>query len=383
MDWISILAVVTLLLTICFLTDVVLGTRKLALLTALPALSDAISPKVTIIASALNEAETIEPAIHSWLAIDYPALAIIAVNDRSTDNTGAVLDRLAASDTRLKVIHIDTLPDGWLGKSHAMQQAASKAEGDYLLFTDADVVIQPTALKKAMQRMTERKLDHLAVMPDAIISGGLVAMMILDFAITFFSLQRPWRVSDPASRHFVGVGAFNLVRSEAYHDVGMHERIAMHPVDDVMLGKLLKHSGFKQEMLLGSGEVSVAWYTSARAMIRGLEKNTFAYLDYRLSAVLAATTMLLIFGIWPLLALILTSGATWMLNAATVTLRFTLNLHMARRTAIPYSSLIRAPLVPFVMLFSLWNATAKTIIHRGIYWRGTFYPLSELKRFRL
>src|ERR1700693_4382257 len=108
----------------------------------------AVWPKVSIIVPARDEAEKIEAAMRSKLAIDYPDFELLAVDDRSQDQTGAILDRLAAEDPRLCVIHLTSLPEDWLGKSHAMQVAASHAQGEFVLFTDADVFFSPDLLRK-------------------------------------------------------------------------------------------------------------------------------------------------------------------------------------------------------------------------------------------
>ena len=92
----------------------------------------------------------VEQATRSLLAQDYPELALIAVDDRSTDGTGAILDAIAAEDTRLKVLHIEELPAGWLGKTHALHAAAATSSADWLLFTDADVLFVPDTLRRAI-----------------------------------------------------------------------------------------------------------------------------------------------------------------------------------------------------------------------------------------
>src|SRR5438309_2764680 len=97
-------------------------------------------PALAVIFAARNEAAGVEQATRSLLAQDYPELEVIAVDDRSTDDTGAILDAIAAEDPRLRVVHVRDLPAGWLGKNHALQSAAGETRADWLLFTDADVV---------------------------------------------------------------------------------------------------------------------------------------------------------------------------------------------------------------------------------------------------
>jgi cellulose synthase/poly-beta-1,6-N-acetylglucosamine synthase-like glycosyltransferase len=103
--------------------------------------------------------------VRSLLALDYPRLELLAVNDRSTDGTGDILDRVAAEDGRLNVVHLKELPPGWLGKNHALHYGAERASGELLLFTDADVVMEPTTLLRAVQHLQQEDLDHLCIAP--------------------------------------------------------------------------------------------------------------------------------------------------------------------------------------------------------------------------
>jgi len=105
-------------------------------------------PRVSVVVPSRDEAEAIEAAAQSLLVQDYPELELIAVDDRSSDGTGAILDRLAAADRRLGVVHVDALPEDWLGKNHACHRGAERATGEWLLFTAGDVVFAPGALRR-------------------------------------------------------------------------------------------------------------------------------------------------------------------------------------------------------------------------------------------
>src|SRR5262249_47556006 len=130
--------------------------------------TDGCWPSVAIIVAARNEAAMVEQATRSLLALDYPDLSVIAVDDRSTDGTGPILDVLATGDSRLQVVHIHELPAGWLGKTHALQSAAETASARWLLFTDADVVFAPDTLLRAIALAERSRIDHLAVVPDVV-----------------------------------------------------------------------------------------------------------------------------------------------------------------------------------------------------------------------
>ena len=121
---------------------------------------------MSILVPARNEEQRVlEPCIRSILAQDYGNFEVIAVNDRSTDNTGAILETLAEHDARLDVIQGRELLPGWLGKPYAMHQALDHARGEWILATDADMIFEPAALRTAMARVLESDGDALTLIP--------------------------------------------------------------------------------------------------------------------------------------------------------------------------------------------------------------------------
>ena len=110
-------------------------------------------PKVSVVVPACNEADTLERAMSSLLACDYPNLEIVLVNDRSTDQTGHIMDGLSERDQRIHVVHLDHLPAGWLGKLNAMHQGTQRVQGQLLLFTDADVHFEPSSIRRAVSEL--------------------------------------------------------------------------------------------------------------------------------------------------------------------------------------------------------------------------------------
>jgi cellulose synthase/poly-beta-1,6-N-acetylglucosamine synthase-like glycosyltransferase len=116
-------------------------------------------PKLSLLVACRDEAANVRAALSSVLAQDYPALEVVAVDDRSGDATGAILDELAAQHPMLRVVHVTSLPEGWLGKTHALARASEAATGELLLFTDADVVFAPGALRRAASLRRGRRLQ--------------------------------------------------------------------------------------------------------------------------------------------------------------------------------------------------------------------------------
>jgi cellulose synthase/poly-beta-1,6-N-acetylglucosamine synthase-like glycosyltransferase len=313
----------------------------------------------------------------------YPDYEIVVVDDRSSDRTGSILDTMAASEPRLRVIHVEVLPGGWLGKNHALQSGADHATGDWLLFTDADIHLDPETLSRAIRYCEERKIDHLAIAPELILPGFLLEAFGVFFLYSFLSFTKPWKASDPKSWFFVGVGAFNLVRREAYRAVDGHHRIRLRPDDDLKLGKILKRAGFRQAALGGQRMLRVEWYHSLGEMIRGFEKNMFAGVDYSVLLSLAGGVVQLLAGVVPLLLVPFVAGpARWLLLgqigwSALVFARF------AQATGARASVALGYPIVVLLFVYILWRTMVLNLVQGGIQWRGTFYSLRELKANRI
>lgn len=338
-------------------------------------------PRVSIVVAARNEERHIEAAVRALLALDYPDFEVVVVDDRSTDRTAEILG--AVADPRLALVRIDSLPDGWLGKNHALHRGAERAGGSLLLFADADVILEPDALGRAVRLLELERGDHLAVAPDLVIPTWPLALVVHYFMMWFMLYLRPWRAPDPRSRAFIGIGAFNLVRASTFRAVGGFSRIALRPDDDIMFGKLVKRAGFRQLVATANGAVRVEWYRTLGEMARGFRKNAFAGLHY--SALMVAGTLAgnLVLAVWPFVAVWLTGGAErWLYGAAAV----------AQMAGYAGPSLVRrerlwmAPLYPVAALLFigiLTAAVARTLRRGGIEWRETFYPLSALRENRM
>lgn len=356
------------------------GMRRLRRLADIAPVDADRAPALSVIVAARNEQRHIEEALQSLLVQDYPALEIVVVNDRSTDRTGEILDVLCARFPRLRVVSVEELPPGWLGKNHALALGARRASGDYLLFTDADVVMEPTALRRAMRFMLDAGLDNLAATPAIPMREPLLKIAVTAFFFLFAGRTRPWKARHPSPRWSAGIGAFNLVRRSVYEAVGGHAAIALRPDDDYRFGRLIKERGFRQDILLAREMLSVEWYASTREMIAGLRKNLFAGCDYNLPQIILITLELSwLFGA-PLAAAILVPGVGTLTAAAIAILAWA-------STPWAYADFrgleklypLFLPVGVLIFLVALWNSTLTTLARGGIEWRGTFYPLRELK----
>jgi len=380
-----LLAAATLLAHLATAFEILRGNRSIRFLRDLPPL-DSIPgrplPRVSIVIPARNEEKNLEEALRSVLALDYDNLEIDVVDDRSTDRTGEILDRMAAAEPRLRVVHVRELPAGWLGKNHALWLGAEKATGDFLLFTDADVVLEPSTLRRAVGRMTAASpgaLDHLTASPGIDRPSVLFEMFIGAFSLFFALFTKPWKVKDPRSPRHVGIGAFNLVRATAYRAVGGHRTIAMRPDDDLKLGKILKAAGFRQEFVFGLGALRVEWYASVRELVQGLMKNAFSGVDYRARVIVAATLAQLLLFVWPFAAIFVVPGPARWLNLASVAVLIALCWINAPLAGVRRWHGVGFPLATLLFLYILWRAMLLTLWNDGIDWRGTHYPLAELR----
>ena len=346
----------------------------------LPPAPDEALPPLSIVVPALNEQDTVEPAMRSLLALDYPELAIIAVDDRSTDATGRILDSLVAESDRLSVSHITQLPAGWLGKNHAVWTGASHVTTPWILFTDADVHFEPTALRRAVGFAERQNLDHLALFPRVILKGFWETLFVSFFGVIFSARFRPWDVRNPESSAYIGVGAFNLVRTDAYRRMGGHSAFPLEVADDVKLGKLLKRSGARCDVIASRELVQVRWISGLGGAINGLTKNMFAGLGFRPERVVSSSAMLFFFAVWPAFGAffgpvesrIICVAAWLMMTAGAAAPGLTMGISPLIGLGYP----IAGVLIIYTMLRSMWV----TYRQGGVVWRGTLYPLSELRR---
>ena len=377
---ITVLALLIFLLHAYVFIDTLLGLSRMQWLREVSSGSAGEKPRVSIIVPACNEEATIGPALRTLLDQDYPNLQILVVDDRSTDGTGrAVAGLQELNGSRLQLLRIDHLPPGWLGKSHALFRGAEQTDGDILLFTDADIRMERSSVSRAVSVMEQQQLDHLTLIFQPLGGNWLLNAMMLDAASGLMAMLKPWKAAGK-NRFFIGVGAFNMVRRSCYTGIGGHRAIPLHPLDDLMLGKLVKTGGYRQNCLLGHGMITVYWYESVRGMISGLMKNVFSVFHYRLWQAALAILFLIITTILPMAAMFTAGGAASLLFGAAVLLRFAGLGIGARICAMHPGTLAGAAATPFLSIYIIARAALTTVIGGGITWRGTRYPLEKLRR---
>lgn len=335
-------------------------------------------PTLSVVVPACNEANTLRAALATLIAQDYPHLEIVLVNDRSTDDTGQLIDELAASDARITAVHVHELPDGWLGKVHALDEGYKHASGEWLLFSDADVHFAPGLLEKAMALAIERKLDHLPLVPELRAGSFWHEVAVDAFGLMFFQSVRAHALADPESDAYVGAGAFNLVRRASFEQSEGFPWLRMEVADDVGLGLALHRAGARAELWLATRELSVLWYPSLPAMVRGLEKNMYAVVGHFNPAF--ATARLLGFVVVVLGPFAGAFVSPWfmlvLLNVPIISFAMQRRLH--QRLAPGLFTPVGIVLIAFMVAWSGY----KCLRQRGIVWRGTRYPLDELRQLQ-
>ena len=343
-------------------------------------------PRVSVVVTAKNEERKVEQTLRSLLNLDYPDYEVVFVNDRSDDRTGEIAERMSHEDRRIKVLHVDELPDGWFGKNHAAYRGAKAATGEVLLLTDGDVVFEPEALAYGVRHMIEKKLDHLTATPRMSVSGMMLQAALLAFFLFAIVITRPWKVRDPNSPASAGLGPYNMFRTASYFAIGGHKRIALRPDEDTRIGQLVKRSGLRTDLVRGEKLINCEWYPSLGKLIRGMEKNLFAGLGYSIPMVVVvsiATIGLLVvpFALVPVLALGASLFPILMFGFA-VCICWGLLIVIACGVRYTWWHGLLCPLVAMIMIYTLWRSMILTI-SRGVAWGGPPVPWSVLRSNRI
>lgn len=343
-------------------------------------LGDAECPSVSVIFAARDEEEKMPRALASLLAQDYPRYEVVAVNDRSRDATGRILNEAAAQNPHLKVVHVAELPAGWLGKPHALHRGYEKSSGEWLIFTDGDVRFAPELLRRALSLAGKRGWDHLALMGWLDIEGFWEKTALMFFGLAFALGIEPWKASDPKSKKFVGGGLFQLVRRGAYEASGGHRRLAMEVIDDMKLGKVVKQGGFRSGAGMAAEYVTLRWHTGLGNLVRGTTKNFFAAANFSLALVIVMVTGLLAMSVVPFVAVFLASG--WARIFAMVAAGAAVATEGGAAHWFEMFPLygLTHPLGAVIFCWMVVRSTIVTLWQGGIVWRGTFYPLKELRK---
>ena len=336
-------------------------------------------PMVTIIIPARNEERSIGATLDAALGQEYPRFEVVAVDDGSTDRTASEV-AVRARDTRLTAVSCPSLPEGWLGKPHALFQGALRAKGEWLLFMDADVRLAPTTLRRAVSRCESEGWDHLTLLAHFERRGFWeeVAMPLLP--VFFFIFSPSYLALSRRSGLAFGGGAFNLVRRRAYETIGGHRRLASSVVDDIRLAMELKAAGFVTRTRLGKRLVRLRMYHGLKEIIDGFTKNAHAIWAGREPLMLFFSSLLLIVNLlpfaWVLGLLYFPQDALlppWLWVGASLALLLGCRIVVQHRQGFPFWSVLFHPLAMLlgfaITLRSLYMAYGEGVVR----WRGREY----------
>jgi hypothetical protein len=260
-----------------------------------------------------------------------------------------------------------------------MAMGAREATAAWLLFTDGDVIFESQVLERALRLAQAKKADHLVLVPTVIQKTFAEAAILAAMNALGGWTIRLWKVADPLASDSIGVGGFNLIRREVYEKLGGFEAMRMEVVEDLRLGWLVKHDGYRQCVAVGPQLVRIRWLQGAFGVVHLAEKNAFAVYRYRVGTTLLASLGVAVQILLPLLAI---AAGGWALAAGLLTyVSIAMTYHANRRAtlAAPWLALLFAPATA-VVLYALLRSMVLALLRDGIDWRGTRYPLDELRR---
>ncbi len=342
-------------------------------------------PAVALVVAARDEAGTpqaaaaLTAAARSWRSLDLPDLEIVVVDDRSSDATGDLLRAALADEPRARLLRVERLPEGWLGKVHAQHLGVGATRAPWVLLTDADVRLHPRSVSVALGAAERWEADHLALLPRFLAGGWLLRAFVVGFALLLTVLVRPWEASDPRSPRTLGVGAFGLYRRAALERAGGLEAVRARPDDDLALAQTVKAAGGRSVVAFAPDLVEVDWYPSLRAALRGLEKNAFSGVGYRPGLLALAVIGLLATHVAPF-ALALVGPEAARLPAwgvvAIVWGVYAVHGRWARHSG--WLGLAH-PLTVTLLVGALLRSAGRALLTGHVRWRGNRYPLAWLR----
>jgi cellulose synthase/poly-beta-1,6-N-acetylglucosamine synthase-like glycosyltransferase len=265
-----------------------------------PALPDS-PPAVTILIPAKDEGDGVAGCLERVMGLTYPRFDVIASDDRSTDQTGAVLDRFQSRfPDRFRALHIKEgqLPPGWLGKCNALHTAARQANGEWLLFVDSDVKVEPESLSLALSQAIARQYDAVSIMTRLECHSFLEKLILPLCAasvgvMTLMSLTN----DDNRKRFAFANGQFFLIRRSVYEAVGGHASVRDNITEDVALMRLMKARGDATRLFYGQHMASTRMHTTLRQMLNGWARIYSGVSQRRAGRIIASAAFVALSGL--------------------------------------------------------------------------------------
>lgn len=340
------------------------------------------APFVSVLVPARNEQyRVLADCIRSILAQDYGWFEVIAVNDRSTDATGAILKALAENDGRLRVIEGEEPPAGWLGKPYAMQQAFNNAGGEWILATDADMIFDRTALRTAVDHTLARKGDAMTLIPHFEAGSFWERVMIPTWAWVLLMFTLFYRIGNPKTARAVGIGGFFLMRRTVLKQVGGYEALQDEVMEDVRLAEMIKRSGARLLTEYAPNLLSTRMYRNFGEMWECSTKNWFSGMKFSLPLSLSCVCFMYLMSVVPpLIALASAIGIAagvrddlWQLfipAALSWFLQVLVLVAASIRSDVSPAYALTAPLGLSLLYAMLFDSSIRITTGKGVTWKG-------------
>jgi glycosyltransferase involved in cell wall biosynthesis len=363
-------------------------TRRMRRLPTTRIPEDGARPRVTAVLAARDEAHAIEHTVRSLLGQEGVDIDVIAVDDSSQDGTREILERLAGEEERLTVLENTKLPKGWVAKNYALELGQGRAEGDFLLFTDADVAHGRRSVFHAVEVMEQETLDHLALHPRLEAGSWIEALALpLYFLLCEFRFLDP-KATEAESGVGAGIGAFNLVRTEAYRLRGTHARIRGAVLDDRALGKMMRFDGGRGTVMRAVSQVRMRPYRTFGDLYRGIKKGALSTMGNSALATVVGGLVLLAATVGPVV--LLASGIAvfamgdhgWFALPAGLALALPTVGLLRARTLVRFEPIaaLLYPLGAVVIAAAALHAGLVFGVRGHVEWRGRLYSRRALRR---
>lgn len=340
------------------------------------------APPVSILVPARNEEHRVlDRCIRSFLSQDYRRFEVVAVNDRSTDATGAILRAIARADGKLRVVEGVEPPAGWLGKPHALQEALDASSGEWVLATDADMIFEKAAVRTAVAHALNGNYDAVTLIPRVLCLTFWERVFMPAFGWFMLMVLPVHRVNDPRRPESLGVGGFFLIRRAALKRVGEYGAVRAEVAEDLRMGEILKGAGARLRLEYGPDLASTRMQTNFREIWEGFTKNLFAGAKFNLLQTLAGGIAVTLFAVAPslvalasLIAMLAGAQGQWMrLFVPTLfvwLIQVAIFLFINKQSDVPAPYAFTVPLGYALFVAILFNSAVRIATGRGVTWKG-------------
>jgi chlorobactene glucosyltransferase len=340
-------------------------------------------PLISILIPARNEEDNIKRCINSLLKQDYDNFEILVLDDNSTDNTAKIVNELIEKDSRIRLYSGKPLPRGWLGKSYACQQLANYAKGQYFLFVDADTLHFPTSISSSVACLLKYKVDALSVFAKQIIVS-FSERMVVPFGNFMILAFMPLALIRRSRRALfcTAIGQFMLFKKEVYETIGGHESIKGEMLEDVIISKHVKKSGYKFMIFDGRSNLYCRMYHNFSEVVSGYSKILFASFDYSVMMLFISITLMAAIYITPFVMLPLGIIFDWhqiYVNIIFLQIIFILvtRIIISIRYKMKVVDLFLYPLSVIYLLSMAVNSVLQYKFNIGVCWKGRTYNVGE------